>query len=381
MVEEFGKMKKLFLLCAVLLTAVPGFGFLKIGTPVPEFAPGHWNKGKSFSLASVKGKKMTVILFWKPDHAGALGIQTFSKVAHQPRFRNVAFAAVAQGTLKSVSNFPLNRQLGNIPLLIDIHGKNVPLFLRKENRLPVAVIISKEGNLLWRGNPGRIAFMISTIEKGKYNAQKIIGDDDFNASFTALVAKSDFKGALALLEKELDRPGTDPREIVALQVGIHFRRLNSAENAVKAIHRAQKKFPGRPEFYEMELKMLELGHLEKNVGEFYYRLTSIFKNQPRVLLKFVTFELNKSFDKMNPANVYTVARAAANASSYQNKREKGRAMLFYAQSLYCIGRVDLACSVVEKSLKHLKGEKEYKQACDLAAYYRKLVNFSKTIKE
>ena len=63
---------------------------------------------------------------------------------------------------------------------------------------------------------------------------------------------------------------------------------------------------------------------------------------------------------------------------FQNKREKGRAMLFYAQSLYCIGRVDLACSVVEKSLKHLKGEKEYKQACDLAAYYRKLVNFSKT---
>ena len=196
-----------------------------------------------------------------------------------------------------------------------------------------------------------------------------------------MVTKSDFKGALALLEKELDRPGTDPREIVALQVGIHFRRLNSAENAVKAIHRAQKKFPGRPEFYEMELKMLELGHLEKNVGEFYYRLTSIFKNQPRVLLKFVTFELNKPFDKMNPANVYTVARAAANAASYQSKREKGRAMLFYAQSLYCIGRVDLASSVVEKSLKHLKGEKEYKQARDLAAYYRKLLNFSKTIKE
>jgi hypothetical protein len=110
-VEEFEKMKKLFLLCAVLLAAMPGFGFLKIGAPAPDFAPGHWYRGKGFSLASVRGKKMTVILFWKPDHAGALGIQTFSKIAHQQRFRNVAFAAVAQGTLKAVANFPLNRQL------------------------------------------------------------------------------------------------------------------------------------------------------------------------------------------------------------------------------------------------------------------------------
>lgn len=69
---------------------------------------------------------MTVILFWKPDHAGALGIQTFSKIAHQQRFRNVAFAAVAQGTLKAVANFPLNRQLGNIPFLIDIHISLLP---------------------------------------------------------------------------------------------------------------------------------------------------------------------------------------------------------------------------------------------------------------
>ena len=56
-------------------------------------------------------------------------------------------------------------------------------------------------------------------------------------------------------------------------------------------------------------------------------------------------------------------------------------MLYYAQSLYCIGRVDLACKVVEKSLKFLKGEKEYKQAKDLLGYYKKLVDFSSKIKE
>ena len=84
---------------------------------------------------------------------------------------------------------------------------------------------------------------------------------------------------------------------------------------------------------------------------------------------------------MNPASVYTVARAAANAGTYANKREKGRAMLYYGQSLYCIGRVDIACKVVEKSLTFLKGEKEYAQAKNLAAYYRKLLDFAPSVKE
>ena len=375
-------MKKCFLLLFCAALCCLGCGFLKIGSAAPEFSNGIWVKGKSFSLASVKGRKMAVILFWKPDHAGALGMQNFSRLAHQRHLTDkIAFAAVAQGTLKSVGNFPLIRQLGNIPLLIDTENKNIPLFLRKENRLPMAVIVGKDGKLLWRGNPGRIAVMLNTIEKGKYDQKKVTGDDEFNAVFTGMIAKSDFKGALALIDKELDRPGINASELVSLQVGIHYRRLNSAENAVKAIYAAQKKFPGRPEFYEMELKMLELGHMEKRVPEFYHRLTAIFKNQPNVLLKFVAFELNKPFDKLNPASVYTVARAAANAGAYKNKLEKGRAMLYYAQSLYCIGRVDLACKVVEKSLKYLKGEKEYKQARDLGGYYRKLVDFSSKIKE
>ena len=382
MAEEFGKMKSFSLLLGCAAVIFLGCGFLKIGAPAPEFAKGHWNGGKSFSLASVKGRKMAAILFWKTDHFGARSLQSFSRLAHQRTLAaKVAFIAVAEGALKTVKGFPLLHQLGQVPLLIDVDKKNIPLFLRSENRLPMAVIIGKDGKLLWRGSPGRVGFMLNAIEKGKYDPVKVTADDDFNAVFTGMIAKSDFKGALALLDKEFDRPGTNPTELLSLQVGIHYRRLNSAEKAVEAIHRAQKKFPGRAEFYEMELKMLELGHLEKRVGEFYYRLTSIFKNQPQVLIKFVMFELNKPFDKMNPASVYTVARAAANAGAYKDKREKGRAMLYYAQTLYCIGRVDLACKVVEKALKYLKGEKEYKQAKDLLGYYRKLVEFSSKIKE
>ena len=374
-------MKKIFLSALVAFSALFFCGFLKIGAPAPEFAKGEWLKGNSFALASVKGKKMTAILFWKPDHASALAIQNFSRTAHDKGFADVAFAAVAEGELKNIASFPLIRQFGNLPLLVDTSKKNIPLFLRSENRLPMAIIIGKDGKLLWRGNPTRTAFMLDAIKKGKYDQKKVIGDDDFNANFTGMIVKSNFKGALALLEKELDRPGTNPSEIVSLQVGIHYRRLNSAENALAAIHKAQKKFPGRPEFYEMELKMLDWGHMEKKTGEFYYRLTSIFKNQPKVLLKFVVFELNKPFEKMNPASVYTVARAAANAGTYANKREKGRAMLYYAQSLYCIGRVDVAHKVVEKSLTYLKGEKEYAQAKNLAAYYKKLLDFAPSVKE
>lgn len=381
MVEEFGTMKKLCVLLFLALAAVMGTGFLKIGSPAPEFGKGVWTKGRKVTLASFKGKQMVAILFWKPEHSSALAMQAFSRFAHQAQRDPVACVAVAEGTLQNIVKFPLVRQLGTIPLMVDSNKSNFNLFLRAENRLPMAVLIGKDGKLLWRGNPSRIPVVINDIAKGKYDQKKIIGDDDFNAAFTGMIVKNDYKSALALLEKELSRPGVNPKEIVSLQVGIHYRRLNSVQGALAAIHSAQKRYPLDPGFYEMELKMLELGHLESKSGEFYFRLTSIFKNHPRVLLKFVTAELNRPFAKMNPANIYTVARAAANAGKYSSKREKGRAMLYYAQSLYCLGRVDLALQTAEESLKYLKGEKEYKQATEISGFYRKLAAFSPKIKK
>ena len=375
-------MKKLFVLFLLGAVFSAGAGYLRIGAPAPEFGKGVWAKNNKLSIAaSAKAKKMTAILFWKPEHASALAMQNFSRYVHQSQNQAVTFAAVAEGKLQNILKFPLITQLGNIPLLVDTDNTNFKLFLRPENRLPMAILIGKDGKLLWRGNPAKLGFMVNAVEKGKYDQKKVIGDDDFNANFTGMIVKSDFKAALALLDKELLRPGINPQEIVSLQVGIHYRRLNSPEGAVKAIHAAQKKFPLDPGFYEMELKMLELAHMEKKMGEFYFRLTSIFKNHPRVLLKFVTVELNRPFGQMNPANIYTVARAAANAGKYANKRERGRAMLYYAQSLYCLGRVDLACKVAEESIKHLKGEKEYNQAVEITGFYRKLVHFSPTIQK
>ena len=372
-------MKNLWVICFLVLTMAAGTGFLKIGAPAPEFGKGVWTKGKKFSLGAVKGKQMVAILFWQPDHSNVLAMQNFSRYAHQMKNGSVGFAAVAVGSLPNVAKFPLIRQLGQIPLLIDTDKANFKLFLRAENRLPMAVLISKDGKLLWRGNPGGLPRIINAVEKKKYDQKKVIADDDFNAVFTGMIVKSNYKGALALLEKELDRPGVNPREIVALQVGIHYRRLNSAENAVAALHRAQKRFPFDPGYYEMELKMLELGHLEKKKGEFFFRLTNVFKNHPRILLKFVTAELNRPFAQMEPVHIYTVARAAANAGKYSSKREKGRALLYYAQSLYCLGRVDLALKAAEESLKFLKGAKEYKQAAEITGFYRKLVDFSPKI--
>lgn len=375
-------MKKTFLLLFCAALTILGCGFLKIGAPAPEFSKGSWVKGKSFSLASVKGKKMTVILFWKLNHQGALSVQNFCRLAYQSHWADKAsFVTVVQGPLKSVMSFPMIYQLEKIPVLIDPDKKNTSLFLRKENKLPMVAIISKEGKLLWRGAPGKAEFMINLMDKGKYDPKKVTAEDDFNAAFSGMIAKSDFKGALALLDKELDRHGTNKRELLSLQVGILYKRLNSPEKAVAAINRAQKKFPGRPDFYEMELKMLELAGLHKKQGEFYYRLINIFKNHPQILLKFVVFELNKPITQLKPDNLYTVARAAANANTYKNKKDKGRALLYYAQSLYCLGRVDIACKMVERSFKYLKGEKEYSQARDLYNYYRKLVDFSSKIKE
>ena len=372
---------KYFPLPLLLAAALFCCGFLPIGGQAPELARGHWVASAPVRLSDNRGKKMTALLFWAPESSCARGVQHFAGTAYRLRKMPVAFVAVGKGGAEALTRFPLCRQLGGIPLLADAAEANQKLFLRSENRLPMAVLISREGKLLWRGNPAQLAGMIQMVSKGKYDEKLVRHRDDFNAAFSDFVAKSDFKGALGLLEKELATPFIPPHEIVALQVGIHFRRLNSFDGALGAVHQAQKRFPGRPEYYEMELKLLELGNRPDLMNEFYLRLTGIFGGEPRVLLNFVTHEMNRSMDRMAPANVYIVARAAANAKKYRNDREHGRALIFYAQSLYCLGRPDLALPVAERSLKFLKGSEEYAQAEGVTKFYRKLVEFSPRIKE
>ena len=374
-------MRKLFPLLFLAVAPVLGGGFLGIGESAPELSKGHWAGSAPVKLAEYKGKKMVALLFWAPESSSARAIQHFAGTAYRLRKMPVAFVSVGKGSADQVMKFPLFRQFGGIPVLADPDGRNQALFLRRENRLPQALLIGKDGKLLWRGAPARLAAVVNAVEKNKYDQKRVRYEDDFSAAFAGFVVKNDFKGALAFLEKELSNPLADPLEIVALQVGIHYRRLNSVEGALTAVHKAQERFPGQAPYYEMELKLLELGHREDLMEEFYLRLTKIFRKQPGVLLNFVRHEMNRPVEQMIPRNVYITARAAANAEKFQNDREKGRALIFYAQSLYCLGRVDLALPVAERAVKLLKGTSEYPQAQGVAGFYRKLVEFLPRIKE
>ena len=367
-----------WLLC---IASVLCCGFLQIGESVPELAKGTWAGSAPVKLAEYKGKKMVALLFWAPESSGARAVQHFAGTAYRLRKTPVAFVAVGKGSVDQVMKFPLFRQFGGIPVLADPAGRNQALFLRSENRLPLALLIGKDGKLLWRGAPGRLAAVVNAVEKDKYDQKRVRYEDDFSAAFSAFVVKNDFKGALAYLDRELGNPLADPLEIVALQVGIHYRRLNSVDGALAAVHKAQERFPGQAPYFEMELKLLELGHREDLMEEFYLRLTRIFRKQPKVLLNFVRHEMNRPVEQMIPRNVYSAARAAANAEKFQDDREKGRALIFYAQSLYCLGRVDLALPVAERAVKLLKGTSEYPQAQGVAGFYRKLVEFLPRIKE
>ena len=286
-------MRKLFPLLFLFAAFALGCGFLGIGESASELAKGNWAGSAPVRLAEYKGKKMAALLFWAPESSGARAIQHFAGAAYRLRKMPIAFVAVGKGSADQLMKFPLFRQFGGIPVLADPDGRNQALFLRSENRLPQAVLIGKDGKLLWRGAPARLAAVVVAVEKGKYDQKRVRYEDDFNAALAGFMTKNDFKGALAYLDRELGNPLADPLEIVALQVGIHYRRLNSVEGALAAVHKAQERFPGQAPYYEMELKLLELGRREDLMEEFYLRLTKIFRKQPGVLLNFVRHEMNR----------------------------------------------------------------------------------------
>ena len=160
-------MKILMSLCVSILLA----GLLHsavIGDMAPELDLGPALKDRKFTLAEMKGKKITVLHFWKTGCPPCA--QSVSKINELVAFYRgkVEFLAIGAGMPQELRRESHWKNF-QCPVVSDSLLRTVEMYLPKKSSFPMDAVIGTDGKLLWCGSTSMLAGVLGEIMDGKYD--------------------------------------------------------------------------------------------------------------------------------------------------------------------------------------------------------------------
>ena len=368
---------------AVFLTASAapsdlGIQAVPTGGLVPELA-GAWTKGEPVRIADQKGKKVTVLYFWAVNQQSLEDMPRMGELAREFADKPVTFVGVGCDSVNKVTEFFRAKELP-MPILVDDQLSNLCRFLRPTDRIPLAVIVDREGRLVWRGATAALTPILREVVDGKFDLKEHIRREAFAEKVRTALGKSHYEEALKLIDAELEKhPGNV--ELIALKANIWTRGLNKPEAAVEAVDAGLKAAPREGALYDLKVKLLHVTHDYAALSKLYDDAIRVFADDPRRLLRFAEMEMQQPLRDNRPELYCKLFKAARASKGLKNDRERGLVELAHARMLFFCGRPELAFAGAKRAAVLLKDTPRYDEARTMAEFYRRAANVAKQLRE
>lgn len=372
-------MRQKFLLLFVLLAAamlLPAAQTMKTGSRITHLPSPLYLDNSTHSLSEFQNKKYLVLFIFENN---AAALQEFPKI--NTLFKQwdslAAFVGVGIGSAEKLRSLPGAASLP-FPVNIDKGTVKKSLF-RKGDRAPLAVLLDKNGTLLWRGKAAGLSRIIRNCEAGKFDINEQLRLEIFNDAVNEAIKNNKLDKAVKLLDTEYRR---NPGKIFLLSLQVKLlKRLNRTQDIFKILHDAQKKSPADHRIFEMEYQLIGETADDKRRPEFFTRLKNNFARSPYVLLGVAIAELQMPSGHLELATVTDLVESGWRSNAFSSSAARGAYALEYARILHSLGRNDLALIMAETACKDLAKEpKAFAKAEAALIYYRKLSNFAPLIK-
>ena len=336
------------------------------GGMAPELS-GAWTRGNPVKLADQRGKKLTVLYFWAVSQSTLADLPRFREVVKRFADQPVVFVGIGCDEFRKVSKFS---EVWNVPVpvLADDKLEMLRRFLRKSDRVPLAVVIDKEGRLVWRGKTAVLPRALDEISGGKFDLKESIRREKLAKEISAALAKGHYEDALKQIDAELARDAANA-ELVSIKALILIRDLKRPADGLAAIDKALEAAPRKLALYDLKLRMLHLAKLEKHLPELYDKLCANFADRPMVLLRYGELEMNRPLKDNRPELFHRLITAAYRAPKFKDEHEQGIVTVHYARMLHQCGMPMEAYNVTRKALALLKNKPEYEEVKELYIYF------------
>lgn len=349
---------------------------VETGAPAPELA-GAWTQGTPVKLADERGKNAVVLYFWSVNQASLEDMPRFAGTVRKFAGKPVVFAGVGCDRPDKVAGFFRVRELA-VPILVDDKFVARHAFLPPRTPLPAAVIVDKEGRVVWRGVPAALPAVLEKVLDGTFDLKEHIRREKFAEQVKAALARNHYEEAVVLIDGELKLHPANV-ELVALKATIFARALKKPELAVKAVDDALKTKPREIAFHEIKMKLLVGARDEAGLKRFYEELCRTFADKPLVLARFAGVEMSRPLVENRPELYAMVMTAAHNSKNFKDDRERGIVELHYSRMLMTCGRPELAVKAAERAVELLAKAPERQEAEAVLAFNRRVAEAAKKL--
>ncbi len=341
---------------------------LEIGKAAPEIKISEWVKGGPVSLADGKGKNIYVVEFWATWCPPCrMSIPHLTKLQKKYKDKGLIVVGISKEKPEIVKSFVANQKEMDYNVGIDTDGGTSSTYMEGVAGIPNAVIINKEGIVVWSGHPLE---MESVLDK--------VMNDTLDLALNKQVAELQKKLKVALEDQNADDALDIAKKILvlspssdrAMQIAIYFYRQKKEHKvALEFLDELIMMHPDESKLYMV--KFQEMGQLKDIDG--IKKLAAVYIDQfcgsgskLNTLSWFLLEHLAFGFQPLKVA--LDAAKKSVEVTPASDKMLRAAHIDTLARCYYAVGRLEKAIAEQEKAIALLVGTEE-------EAIFKKKLNF------
>lgn len=360
------------LLCLFAIAA----SALQPGQKAAELDGLNWLKGEQFKIFhdDAKNAKIVVIECWATwDKGCQLAAPVLSNI--QKKYEDdiliVGISKEKEDALKSY----LKIYDKNISYRIaqDPTGTTMDYYAGADARIPLALVVGKDGKILYRGHPMELENVLKNILDGTFDAEKQQKITQLHKELQDFLQLEDIKQAINTSEKIL---ALDPTDDIAMRVRLYvFESRKELPKALMFVNKQITKNPKTAPLYFIKLDLMQRTNLPlEKLHAAMKKIAELFKDDPDALHQLAWIAVNRI--RFGSAPLETILQASKDSvdlminAKVQDPAKLAKYLNTQAKVFYMAGMVDQAVITQEKACRLLLNEPGENEAQQLLQYYK-----------
>lgn len=327
-------------------------------------------------------KKIIIITFFATwDKGSELSLPVLSAIQKTFKKDNIILIGVSKEKEDLIKDY-LNKNQNNISFSIakDPSGHISDRYTGADARIPLTLIIDKNGKIIWRGHPLEVELIVKKILSGTFDLKKQIKIAELHKELQNFLQIEDIIQVVRTADKILE---IDPADDIAMRVRLFvFESNNQLKEALEFIDRLIEKNPDASAIYLIKLDLLE--RTNSPVEEIHKTVKLIsekFKNDHETLHQLVWICVNRLRFGVIPLKIALDVSKHALDMLIEEKEQDSAKLAAYlstqAKLYYLIGAIEQAVKNQKEVIRLQKGDPSESESSRLLQYYQNALNLQK----
>ena len=350
---------------------------LQPGEKAGELNGLEWIKGEPIKIFDKedKKKKIVIVELWATwDKGSKLAFPVLSAIENKYTDSGIVVVGISKEKEDDLKGYlDVYKKTISFRIARDPSGHITDYYSGSDTRIPLLLVVGREGKILWRGHPFELEPVLKKILAGNFNLEKQIKISQLHEKMQGFLQIEDLKQVVKTADKILD---LDPSDDIAMRVRLFvFESKKEDRQALEFINTQISKNPQLASLYFIKLDLMERVNVPlKQIHNTVKDIFDKFNNKHETLYQLAWFAVNKMRFGTAPLEIVLAASKRSIELLVDEKEQDPVKLAVYlstqAKIYYMTGALELAIQNQKKVIRLQKGDPAEQASIQLLKYYK-----------